>query len=108
MLDKSDTAVVDNIQNSFYGYKVYRVDGEKIDPEFTNTYREENEFSLSPQNTNHGLYGAALHTVQKEHVLILDNVTQFNDIIYDQAPGYRQERIKILGYVSANWNGVKI
>ena len=105
MLVKSDTAVVDNIQNSFYGYKVYRVDGEKIDPEFTNTYREENEFSLSPQNTNHGLYGAVLHTVQKEHVLILDNVTQFNDIIYDQAPGYRQERIKILGYVSANWNG---
>lgn len=105
MLVKSNTSVVDNIQSNFYGYKIYRVDGEKLDPEFTNTYREDNEFSLSPQNTNHGLYGAVLHTVQKEHVLLLDNVTQFNDVIYDQEPGYRQERIKVLGYVSTNWNG---
>ena len=29
----------------------------------------------------------------------------FGDVIYDVEPGYRQERIKVLGYRTADWNG---
>ena len=29
----------------------------------------------------------------------------FNDTIYDPEPGYRQERIKVLGYRTTNWDG---
>ena len=36
---------------------------------------------------------------------MIDNRTVFNDIIYDPAAGYRQERIKVTGYRVANWNG---
>jgi ribosomal protein S17E len=102
---RSDLEVVNDIRDPFYGYKIYRVDGQLLEPAFTNSLRQDNEFNISIENTNHGIYGAVLYTVQKEHALIIDNITLFNDVIYDLAPGYRQERIKTLGYVSSKWNG---
>jgi hypothetical protein len=102
---KTTASVVNDIQDEFYGYKIFRVDGQKLEPEFTNVYRSSNEFSLAPSRTEHGIFGAVLYLIQKEHVLILDNTTLFNDIVYDLEPGYRQERIKVLGYISQNWNG---
>ncbi len=98
-------AVVDSITDSFYEYRIFRVDGEKLEYGFTSSFRENNQFSLQPTKTTHGIYGATLYLVQKEHVVLLDNTTLFNDVIYNQEPGYRQERIKIIGYVSSNWNG---
>ena len=105
LLFRPKNSTVDNIRNTFFGYKVYRVDGEKLEPEFTNIYRDSNEFTLSPENTNHGIYGAIFYLVQKEHILLLDNLTLFNDTIYDLEPGYRQERLKIQGYISSEWSG---
>jgi len=102
---KTSYAVVNDIKDNFFEYKVFRVDGQKLDDEFANTFRNENEFVLTPKNTNHGIYGATLYLIQKEHVLLLDNRTLFNDVIYDQEPGYRQERIKVIGYISSTWNG---
>ena len=101
----STNAVVNNVKDAFYEYKIFRVDGQKLSADNINSFREDNQFVLKPENTNHGIYGATLYLVQKEHVLLLDNNTLFNDVIYDQAPGYRQERIKVSGYLSANWNG---
>ena len=43
--------------------------------------------------------------VQIEHVCLLDNRTVFSDFIYDLEPGYRQERIKVLGYRTDDWTG---
>jgi hypothetical protein len=104
---QTNTSVINDILDPFFGYKIFRVDGQKLEPEFTNTYRNDdaNEFSLTPTNTPHGIYGAVFYLVQKEHVLILDNRTLFNDIIYDLEPGYRQDRIKAIGYISQNWKG---
>lgn len=102
---KTTDAVVNNIKDTFFEYKIFRVDGQKLDSDFTNIFRDDSQFVLTPSNTNYGIYGASLYLVQKEHALLLDNSTLFNDIIYDQAPGYRQERIKVLGYISTNWTG---
>ena len=101
----SDKSVVDDIRNSFYGYKIFKVDGQLLEAENTSTFREGNQFTLVPENTPHGIYGGIFYLVQKEHVLLLDNTTLFNDVIYDQEPGYRQERVKVIGYVTTNWNG---
>ena len=101
----SKNSVVNDVVDPFYGYKIFRVDGQKLDPEFIEIYRADNEFVLEPDNTNYGIYGAVLYLVQKEHVVVLDNTTLFNDTIYDQEAGYRQERVKILGYAVSNWNG---
>lgn len=98
-------AVVDSIYDSFYEYTIYKQDGLSLDPLFTNSLRKGNSFTLRPRNTADGIYHATLNPVQKEHVLILDNKTVFNDIIYDQTQGYRQERIKVTGYRTKGWQG---
>ena len=43
--------------------------------------------------------------VQHEHAIIIDNRTVFGDVIYNRVQGYRQERIKVKGYRSDEWNG---
>jgi len=98
-------SVVDNIYDSFYEYSVLKQDGAALSSLYTGNTREGNLFTLSPKNTADGIYHVTLNLVQKEHVLILDNNTIFNDIIYDQVQGYRQERIKVVGYRTTNWNG---
>lgn len=100
-----DYAIVDNIFNNFYDYSVFKQDGRPLDPSFTSNVRADNGFSLKSKNTTDGIYHIALNLVQKEHVLILDNITVFNDVIYDQIQGYRQERIKVIGYRTSEWQG---
>ena len=101
---KTDYTVIDDILNSFNGYEMFNVDGTKIEPNFLDSYRENNIVSYTPQNTE-GLFGATFFLVQKEQVLILDNTTLFNDTIYNLESGYRQERIKTSSYVSMGWYG---
>jgi hypothetical protein len=96
-------SVVDDIRNSFNGYEIFKVDGTPIQPNFLNNYREDNAVSYTP--TEDGIYGATFYLVQKEQVVILNNSTLFNDTIYNPESGYRQEKIKVSGYVSSEWNG---
>ena len=99
-------AVVDNIFDNFYDYTLLKADGAKLKEEFTNTLRSnQNTFGLKLKNTADGIYFLKLPLVQKEHVCLIDNKTVFNDTIYNPGPGYRQARIKILGYRSTDWNG---
>lgn len=102
---RSSNSVVDSIVNDFHDYSVFRVDGQKLDPQFIQVYRGNSEFVIEPDKTNYGIYGITLYLVQKEHIVLLDGSTLFNDTIYDIPAGYRQEKIKALGYVTSNWNG---
>jgi len=95
--------VVDDIRNPFNGYEIFKVDGTPIQPNFLNNYREENEVSYTP--VDDAIYGATFYLVQKEQVVVLKNTTLFNDTIYNPQSGYRQERIKVSGYVSSDWKG---
>ncbi len=99
--------VVDNIHDPFYNYKILKSDGSPFAEKLLNSIRDNsNQFNLVVrENSNDGIYFAKLPLVQKEHVVIIDNTTVFNDIIYDMTPGYRQERIKVVGYRTDNWNG---
>jgi hypothetical protein len=101
----SELSVVEDITDQFNGYSVCKVDGQKLDPEFIQVYRSGNEFVLEPDSTNNGIFGVTLFLVQKEHAIVLDDTTLFNDIIYDRPAGYRQQRIKVLGYIVSNWQG---
>ena len=97
--------VVDNIKDKFYGYNIFKADGLFLDSEFNSLLRDQNSFGIETVGTDEGLYHVALPLVQKEHVVLLDNTTDFNDTIYNPATGYRQERIRVNGYRSDNWNG---
>ena len=98
-------SMVDNIFDGFYGYNLFKSDGTKLVEEFANLGRSPNEFILRPKNTADGIYYVSLPLVQKEHVVLIDNTSVFNDVVFDQQPGYRQERIKILGYRTTDWDG---
>jgi hypothetical protein len=100
-----DFAVVDNIFDDFYGYRLYKADGLPLERKFSSLLRDQNNFGLNTKNTNEGIYNLVLPLVQKEHVVLLDNKTVFSDIIYQPSTGYRQERIKVLGYRSDEWMG---
>lgn len=99
--------VVDNIHDPFYNYTILKSDGSQLDKKIVNTVRDNsNQFGLVVKPaSNDGIYLAKLPLVQKEHVVIIDNETVFNDVIYDTVPGYRQERILVVGYRTDNWNG---
>ena len=102
---QSEYSTVDNIFDTFYGYTLLKSDGNKLVEEFSSLGREPNEFILQPKNTEDGIYSVRLPLIQKEHVCLIDNKTVFGDVIYDLQPGYRQERLKVLGYRTDNWDG---
>tara|TARA_B110000090_G_scaffold78344_1_gene89240 strand:+ start:4696 stop:19641 length:14946 start_codon:yes stop_codon:yes gene_type:complete len=102
---QTEYSMVDNIFDSFYGYSLLQSDGTKLVQEFSSLGRAPNEFIIRPKSTADGIFAVKLHLVQKEHVILIDNKTVFGDIIYDKQPGYRQERIKVLGYVTQDWDG---
>jgi len=97
-------SVVDDISNAFNSYEIFKVDGSPLQPHFLNSYREDNAVSYSPRDSN-GIFGASFYLIQQEQVVIINNTTMFNDVIYSPASGYRQERIKVAGYISTNWYG---
>jgi hypothetical protein len=102
---KNSSAVVDSLTNVFYEYSVLKADGSVLSSKNISTYREENDFTLKTLNTTDGIYFARLNLIQKEHTLVLNNYTFFNDVIYDIETGYRQRRIKLSGFITDNWNG---
>ena len=103
---ETEYSIVDNIYDNFYDYSILKADGKKLVEEFSRINRSDpNKFQLRPKNTADGVYAIKVPVVQKEHVILLDNFTVFGDVIYDQSTGYRQARIKVIGYRTAEWDG---
>jgi len=97
--------VVDDIYDDFYNYSLLQSDGQSLPREFGSLLRDENSFGLEIVSTDEGLYSIALPLVQKEHVVLVNNRTIFNDVLYQPSTGYRRDRIKVAGYRSDGWNG---
>lgn len=102
---KLPLGTVDNLLDSFYDYSILRSDGTRLSSVYLDVNRDYQTFALGTFNTTDGIYFARVNFVVKEHVAIFDNRTVFNDVIYDPEPGYRQERIKIVGYRTIEWDG---
>ena len=99
---------IDGITNTFYGTKVMNQNYLMLDTDAYTVQRDSvnNTFRLTLDNANGNMIGfISVNAVQIEHVLLFDNRTQFNDIIYDPAQGQRQFRLKLVGYKSGGWNG---
>lgn len=97
--------VIDNLLDGFYDYQVLKADGKPLLPEFIDVSRDFRNFTISTTNTVDGVYYLKLYGVVKEHVAVFDDRTVFNDVIYDKTSGYRQERIKSLGFRTTDWDG---
>jgi hypothetical protein len=101
---RSIRGAVDAISNKPYGSRILNNNFEIIDSTSYTVNRDGRNFSLKTiQNQSISL--ADIDVVDYEHVIVLNNKTQFNDIIYQPELGNRQYRIKISGFKSGAWNG---
>ena len=99
---------IDGITNTFYGTKVMNQNYLTLDSDAYTVQRDSisNTFRLTLDNTNGDMIGfISVNAVQTEHILLFDNKTQFNDIIYDPSQGQRQYRLKLVGYKTGGWTG---
>ena len=103
-LDTTDS-IVGKMRNLSGDYSILDSGGRKIDIREISTKRLGKTFELGIKSENIGLYNIALNTVQKEHMLLFDNSTVFSDIIYEPYTGFRQLRLKLVGWKTAGWNG---
>ena len=70
-----------------------------------NIYRKETQFNVKALNEGDSLsfFTANLSTI--EHLVVFDNITVFNDVLYNLQTGLRQQRIYVKGSKSADWQG---
>ena len=101
----TNNSIVGKLRNLGGDYSLLDAGGRKIDINEVSTKRIGKTFELGIKTSDVGLYNIALNTVQKEHIIIFDNSTVFSDIIYEPFTGFRQQRLKIVGWKTAGWNG---
>jgi len=99
------TAIVDNLFADNYEYSLQKSDGQLFPRDGFDISRLDGSCVIKTKNTEEGIFFAKINLIQKEHELVLNNTTVFNDTIYDAATGYRQKRIKLSGFRTKGWNG---
>ena len=98
-------SVVDDISAGKYEYSLLKADGKSFPIDKFNLSREDGICVIKTVDTQEGFFFATLNSVQKEHGMVFNNSTIFNDTIYDIETGYKQRRMKLSGFRTANWNG---
>lgn len=85
-------------------YPVLDRSGSMIDSHNLEILRYEDEIVVRSLNEQ-SVYGLRLYRTTVEHVIVLDNLTSFNDTIYNDLFGLAQPRIKIYAYRTNDWTG---
>ena len=101
----TNNSIVGKLKNLAGDYSLLDAGGRKIPIRQISTKRIGKTFDLETKDENTGLYNIMLSTVQKEHILLFDNTTVFSDIIFEPTTGFRQPRLKVVGFKTAGWNG---
>jgi hypothetical protein len=70
-----------------------------------NIFRDSTLFNVTPLNEGDALSYGQFDLSNIEHGIVFDNVTLFDDIIYNLVTGLKQDRIYVRGTKSAEWNG---
>jgi hypothetical protein len=95
---------VETISNGVYS--ILDKFGVAIAPANTMTDRDGKMISVEPSNlATGGIYYLQVSTAETEHVLIFDNVTNFNDTVYSPLLRARQQRLRFNGFRSNAWYG---
>lgn len=67
--------------------------------------RNQTNTEITQKDKNIELYGVNIIVSEYEHVISINPVSQFGDIVYDNVLGIYQNRVKIIGERTRNWNG---
>lgn len=98
-------AITDGISDSQYGSRVVDQNFKLIRNVEYNVVRSSTNLKITLNDTAAVIGFVEVDLVQFEHVLIFDNTTVFDDIIYKPELGNRQFRLRLQGQKSANWDG---
>ena len=100
----NNNGVIDSVDGNLTGSKVLDQNFVKIKNSQFTVVRDENTFTLtSVFGQTIGL--ADLNLIQYEHVLLLDNITVFNDVVYQPELNNRQYRLRLVGNKVGSWTG---
>ena len=67
--------------------------------------RNDTQFTLHALNQGDTFSYGQFDLSNFEHGIVFDNITLFNDVIYNLVTGLRQNRINVRGTKTADWNG---
>ena len=98
-------SIVENLFDTFYEYSLLLANGLPFPRNSLFISRQDGVCTISSNTPDNGIYFARLNSVQKEHSIVFSNKTIFNDIIYDIETGYQQQRMKVSGFRTKDWNG---
>jgi hypothetical protein len=97
--------IADNFFNNLYNNLVLDATGTQIPKVNLNITRTDNNLLVETSNFKLGIFFIKINSIQKEHALVFNNSTIYGDVIYSIETGYRQGRMKLSGFRTANWNG---
>lgn len=78
--------------------------GATIQPTECEIVRLDDYISITPP-AGRQIYGVMLFVKEIEHALVVDNITDFNDVIFDPVLNQRHKRLKIKTLRTLNWTG---
>jgi len=97
--------VADDLYNENYEFSLLSADGSAFPKNGFLLSRLDGEFEISTAFPRVGVYYAQFNMIQKQHAIVFNNYSMFNDIIYDVETGYRQRRVKLIGFRTSEWTG---
>lgn len=101
----SGFGVVDKINDSFNDSKVVDSNGKTLQTKDYTVFRSGTQFELKLRDVATGIHLIVMQVVQYEHTFVFDNVTVFNDVIYEPSLGNRQFRVRMSGFKTRDWDG---
>jgi len=85
-------------------YPVIDKTGARIDGPNLTVLRYDDMITITPTGTQ-SIYGMRLFANTLESVLVIDNITSFNDTVYDPLYNLYQPRLKLYAYRTNDWDG---
>ena len=97
-------AIVDSIAAQTVENMVLNADGRQFNARDLVIERLDNTFSVSSL-TSETINFLSIKFTNYENMIVLDNVSIFNDLIYNPVTGARQSRVRLAGWNTTQWNG---
>jgi len=85
--------------------KIINKDGSYVENKNLIIIRNQSNTEIQKKDGVFDIYGLLITIAEYEHLISINQVSQFGDIIYDSKMGIGQPRIRIRGERTRNWNG---
>ena len=85
-------------------YPVIDKTGNRIDGQNLEVLRMDDTVTINMLGSQN-IYGMRLFATTLESVILIDNLTSFNDVVYDPLYNLAQPRLKLFAYRTNDWNG---